>query len=374
VSTVADNWFSLDFSGGQIPCLMDGHSYCAYVTTPAADAPISTPRQSPGRNVLNVTIFLLVLGVSCVALGRFQPFWPVPNVVQRFQYFTAQMEKFDTIFIGSSRILNQVIPRQFDAENAARGVSTHSLSLGYSGMWPPESYYFLRQLLAQHPRHLRWVVIELMDDRFVPMERGTPTLRMVYWHDWKHTGMAIRFVMESSKPLLEKAQQLAWHTGLFLHRMANAGRGVDWWRAIFFPKKDKADKSWIETAGFYPVKVGQWGARARADFAQEILAFQQSPLQRLRPGLASAVRDLIGEVRRAGAEPVFVLPPSVRPEEKLGEGWPPGTVVWAFNDPAEYPRLFLPELRHDLTHLDEDGAREFTSLLAQRFSDLARQR
>ena len=80
------------------------------------------------------------------------------------------------------------------------------------------------------------------------------------------------------------------------------------------------------------------------------------------------------DVREAGAEPIFMLPPTVRVEEHLAAGLPPGMTVWEFDDPAQYPRLYLPELHYDPGHLNEAGAHEFTELLAQRLAELARKR
>lgn len=319
--------------------------------------------------------FFFAAGVADFLLDARLPFPPVPEIAARFRYFAERKDDFNTIFIGSSRVRHQVIPRQFDAEVAASGVAIHSINLGYSGMWPPESFYFLRQVLALQPRHLRWVIIELMDYRFGEAEHRPPTMRMVYWHDWKHTGMAFSVVAESSLSLIEKGRQLARHAWLFLQRTTNPGRGADWLHDRYFPMKKKPDTSWIKRAGFDPEEKGEWSDGARADFAQKVQALERSLAPRsLRPGLDSALRELITEVRRAGAQPIFILPPSIRTTENLAGALPPDTIVWAFNNPVEYPRLFLPELHYDPGHLNEDGAREFTSLLAQRLADLARKR
>src|SRR5581483_5631765 len=140
------------------------------------------------------TCFCLAAAVTAWFISRLLPFPSVPEGPSRFRYFAERKDQFDTIFIGSSRVRHQVIPPQFDAETAARGAATHSFNLGYSGMWPPESYYYLRQILALHPRRLRWVVIELMDYRFGQAEEQAATVRSVYWHDAKHTAMAWRLV------------------------------------------------------------------------------------------------------------------------------------------------------------------------------------
>jgi hypothetical protein len=44
--------------------------------------------------------------------------------------------------------------------------------------------------------------------------------------------------------------------------------------------------------------------------------------------------------------------------------------LWAFCDPERYPELYAVDHRYDDDHLDRDGARLLTRLLAQRFADM----
>ncbi|MEP6671034.1 MAG: hypothetical protein ABJF10_17875 [Chthoniobacter sp.] len=321
--------------------------------------------------VLGACFFTAAAVTAWLVDGRL-PFPAVPEISPRFRYFAGRKDEFDTVFIGSSRIRHQVIPQQFDAGTAAEGVKTHSFNLGYSGMWPPESYYYLRQVLALHPRQLRWVVIELMDYRFGQAEGQATTARSVYWHDAKDTAMAWRLIAESALPAGEKLTLFAEHARLFLQRMAHLGRGAEWLQQRYFPAKKKGDTGWIKRRGFDPEENGEWSESARADYEQKIRAFQQTAGDgRVRPGFAAAVQEIAGELRRAGAEPVFVLPPTVRVEEHLSTGLLAGITVWKFDDPVQYPRLYLPALHYDPGHLNEAGAREFTDLLAQRLAELA---
>ena len=301
------------------------------------------------------------------------PFPSVPEISPRFRYFAEHKDAYDTIFIGSSRVRHQVIPQELDNATAAQGVGTQSFNLGYSGMWPPESYYYLRRILALRPRKLRWVLIELMNSRFGPVEESATTMRSVYWHDARHTWMAWRLVTESPLPDVEKLSLFAWHAKLFFQRMANVGRGAEWLQERYFPSRKKSEPAWIKRGGFDPEEETKWSEDARADYARKVRAFEQARAAGHVPrALASALREMADEVHRAGAEPVFILPPTVRAEEHLSAGLPPELTVWEFDDPARYPRLYLPELHYDSGHLSEAGAREFTDLLAQHLVELAR--
>jgi hypothetical protein len=316
--------------------------------------------------------FLTAAGAASCLLDRCLPFPPVPNVAARFRYFTKHKDEFDTIFIGSSRFHNQIIPLEFDALNAARGVPTHSFNLAYSGMWPPESFYFVRQVLATHPAKLHWVVMELMDYRFGAWEQRPLQMRVVYWHDWTDTMFACRYMLESELRPTEKICQIGLHLWLFLQRSASPGRGYEWLRIRHVRPTEKEDVGWEERAGFDPepelsrLRKG----RSRADFLRGVKEVRESlPEQPLRPGFEAAFKDLLGDFRRAGIEPIFVIPPTINRPENLVLGLPRGITVLRFNRPDKFPQLFHPDMHYDAVHLNEKGAQEFTRLLAGYFAD-----
>lgn len=323
------------------------------------------------HGLLVIACFLLAAASTAAFIDGSLPFPSVPEIAPRFRYFAAHKDEFDTIFIGSSRIRHQVIPEQFDREAGEQGKAVHSFNLGYSGMWPPESLYYLRQVLALRPQRLRWIFMELMDYRFGQVEGQATTMRSVYWHDAKHTRMAARLVLESRLPVVEKCQLIAGHATLFLQRMTHLGRGAEWVQARYFPEKKKSDSGWVKRKGFDPEPPGEWSEGTKAEYERQVRAFEQTPqIERVRPGFASALQEINRQVENTGAKLIFIVPPTVRPEEHFAAAPTAVTGFLAFDHPTEYPRLYLPELHYDPGHLNEAGAREFTSLLAQRFVGL----
>jgi hypothetical protein len=70
---------------------------------------------------------------------------------------------------------------------------------------------------------------------------------------------------------------------------------------------------------------------------------------------------------------IFMITPSEVPTpQPFGEARSKVDVpeVLSFNDPEGYPELFRPDLRGDAGHLNDAGARKFTSLLSERVSEL----
>ena len=81
--------------------------------------------------------------------------------------------------------------------------------------------------------------------------------------------------------------------------------------------------------------------------------------------LASYLRRIV----KAGATPVIVIPPRVRqfyfyPRDDIARQFP----IIDFCDPRRFPELYEERVRVDGSHLNEEGARMFTRLLAREFS------
>ena len=77
-------------------------------------------------------------------------------------------------------------------------------------------------------------------------------------------------------------------------------------------------------------------------------------------------------IRRAGAEPIYLITPTARPTPELYRLAADGRVprLLAFNDPERYPDLFTLGHRFDAEHLSTEGARRFSAALAARFARL----
>lgn len=83
------------------------------------------------------------------------------------------------------------------------------------------------------------------------------------------------------------------------------------------------------------------------------------------------IKELIQLVKDSGATPIFVITPLLEKETHLlatsTTGYVP--ILFSFNNPTEYPSLYDPEYRFDIGHLTDRGAREFTKLLSEKFSE-----
>jgi hypothetical protein len=129
------------------------------VEPPAPGKP--TGRKPVIQALTNSAIAVTAFFVTCVSLHAVLPFPEIDGgVSQKFRFFSAHKDEFDTLFIGSSRVYFQISPAIFDRVTRESGLPTHSFNFGIGGMYLPETAYLLEQILSLRPRNLRWVFIE----------------------------------------------------------------------------------------------------------------------------------------------------------------------------------------------------------------------
>ena len=323
--------------------------------------------------LLTGACFAAAFVASACLIGWCLPFPPVPSIAPKYRFLAENKARFDTIFVGSSRVYHQIDPQQFDAEVAALGGRTQSVNLAYAGLWPPESFYFLRRLLALRPPRLRWVFIEIMPIDVSLETRNEETLRTAYWHDARHTWLVWREIFRSARSPVEKWRLAAQHAIICGRCGVNLGRGSEALRERLLPGKARRPEAWLGRAGFQPENDRRIADAELPQYLQTVAELRAALSS--YPASAhyfSALEGLVAEVRRAGAQPVFLLTPSLNPGENL-TGLPAGVPFLAFNDPGKYPTLYEPDRHYDSWHLNEKGAAEFTSLLARRFVEHLRQ-
>ncbi|HEX8295505.1 MAG TPA: hypothetical protein VF593_04355 [Chthoniobacteraceae bacterium] len=344
----------------------------------AADVPHSqpSPPRRAGAWLLDTVSFLAAFILTCAAIGSVAPFPEVPGIYPKWAHFQQRLDQFDTLFIGSSRFYHQIIPAQFDAAiAAAAGEPTSSFNFAYDGMWPPESYYLIRKILASKPPRLKWLVIDLMDINVQLDARNKSTLRMTYWHDAQHTWMAFRDILTSRWSRSKQADLLWQHGRLWFTRATHLGWGSEALAGCLNPRPPrKKPYSWAENAGFEVGPDRRMEGAERERFESEVAVLRKGlkPIA-LRPIFREALTDLIAEIRQAGVEPIFVIAPTINPRENFVD-LPAGAPLIALNDPAKHPELFATDHHYDAWHLNAAGAVHFTRMLAERFVEHTRPR
>lgn len=323
------------------------------------------------------------MGFAAVAaaLGAVLPAPYGYQATPKLRHIEQHRGDYELLFCGSSRVLRHFMAQEFDAQLAAAGHRVRSFNFGVDAMPPPESFYVLRQALALRPR-VRWVLIELWDIRSVATPANLEQKRFVNWHDVRHTLLVLRRLFVDGRVAPgEKLARTAIHLRAAFTRCSHIGRGSELATPLLQDdpkaKKKKAafeePTPWLARAGFNPGPPEVFPGPKRAEFEAAVRAIRESfPPSLLPPTLREQAAQLVREVRAIGAEPVFVVMPTVHGSENFEDIRSQGVdaPLLSLVSPRRFPELYETRLHNDDWHLTEEGARIFTRDLAGEFRAL----
>ena len=363
-----------------------------HVEPPAPCEPTSgkTVIRALTNTAIGATAFLL----SCIGLRAILPFPEIDGgVSQKFRFFAAHKDKFDTLFIGSSRVYFQISPVIFDRVTRESGMPTDSFNFGVGGMYLPETAYLLEQILNLKPRNLRWVFIEYDELQTKWSPENQTSRRALYWADWKRVSLLLRKLTDAGTDPLwlpdpaklrdiilrqndEKSTRslLTFYAGQFEKNYTNIARAGDVLGHFLGPDTKERRASYLGAASDgYVTRPNQMSPSQPAAYERALAAaMAQTGTRPLSPYAMEAYRQCAQEVRNIGAVPIFLITPSTTEINVAAETTELTGVVMAFNNPQAYPGLFRSGVRRDGQHLTKSGAEEFTRILATNFVGLAR--
>lgn len=304
------------------------------------------------------------------------------GVAEKLEFFAKHKDEFDTVFLGSSRFYYAISPQEFDQITRENGIPTRAFNFGIDGMNPPETFYVLDQILKTEPRSLKWLFVEVDNIETKSHLKILGTHRLLYWHDWGRTALTLRKALnprpdtkwyQRLNRLWTARRELILHLGLFEKHFTNVGRAADFfasWTESRGLKSDfllgpKGDGYRLAGAAMLPERAENF----RRKLAEEVSA---SRSELIDPYAESAYRDCAARIRKLGAAPMFVVAPSIFQSPLRFRESPPPAPMLVFNDAKTYPQLYDTKVRVDDQHLTNEGAAEFTRLLALEFVRHAR--
>jgi hypothetical protein len=344
--------------------------------------------------VTNSAIAATAFLVTCTVLHAILPFPEIDGgVSQKFRFFAAHKDEFDTLFIGSSRIYFQISPAIFDRVTRESGLQTRSFNFGIGGMYLPESAYLLEQILNLKPRNLRWVLIEYDEIQTKWSPENQTSRRALYWADWKRVSLLLRKLTDAgagplwlANPaklrdivLRQKDEKntrslLTFYATQFERNYTNVARAADVLGYLLGRDTNDRRASYLGAASDgYVTRAGRMSPSQAAAYERGLAAATAQPATHLlSPYAVEAYRQCAQEVRNMGATPIFLITPSTTEINIAAESAQAPGVVMAFNNPRSYPGLYHSSMRRDEQHLTKSGAEEFTRLVAVNFVELAR--
>ena len=335
------------------------------------------------KNFGCVVIGLVALIATSALIHSLLPPMIPKGVAAKLEFFAQHKDEFDTLLVGTSSIYYSVSPEIFDRTTGENGLPTRTFNFGIDAMHPPENFYVLDQILKTNPRNLKWVFLETAGIE-TKLHKVLGTERAVYWHDWPRTALALRKALNPRgnatwsiriSRLWVARRTLAAHLKLFAQRFANIGRAGE----ILSPRNDgrklEAEVELGPRRDGYRLAGHAMSAEQAVSFqqrlAREIAEARPKPLDQYAD---EAYRDYAQRVRAIGAAPLFVVPPLIfQSPVSFREPPPAPGPLLSFNDAKAYPMLFDTRFRIDDAHLTQEGAEEFTRLLAQEFVRRVRQ-
>ena len=353
-----------------------------------------TSRRTVIRALTNTGIGAAAFLITCAGLRVVLPFPEIDGgVSQKFRFFAAHKDEFDTLFIGSSRVYFQISPAIFDRVTREHGLPTHSFNFGIGGMYLPETSYLLEQILNQKPRNLRWVFIEYDELQTKWSSENQTSRRALYWADWKRVSLLLRKLTDAGTDpfwlpnpatlrdiVLRQEDEkntrslLTFYAGQFEKNYTNVARAADV-LGHFFRRDTKGRRArylGVASDG-YVTRPNRMSPNQVAAYERGLAAaMAQTDTHPLSLYAVEAYRQCAQEVRNIGAAPIFLITPSTTQINVATEGTGLTGVMMAFNNPGTYPSLYRSSVRRDGQHLTKSGAEEFTRVVAANFVELAR--
>jgi hypothetical protein len=331
---------------------------------------------------------------TCIGLRAVLPFPEIDGgVSQKFRFFAAHKDEFDTLFIGSSRIYFQISPAVFDRVTHERGLPTHSFNFGIGGMYLPESAYLLEQILNLKPRNLKWVFIEYDELQTKWSPENQSSRRALYCADWKRVSLLLRKLTDAGTDRLwlpnptklgdimlrrndetNTRSLLTFYAAQLEKNYTNVARAADVLNYFLRRDTNERQESYLGVASDgYITRPNRMSSGQAAAYERGLAAaMAQAGTRALSPYAIEAYRQCATEVRSIGATPIFLITPSTTQINLTTENAGLPGVAMAFNDPLAYPSLFRSSVRRDGQHLTKSGAEEFTRVAAANFVELWR--
>ncbi len=318
---------------------------------------------------LRASLFLLLVVLVLVAAKAQDTLRDIPALGYKLQ--DIQRLQPETVFIGTSHTYRHVNVARFDSLQG----NGMSYNLGLQGAAALEIHYLAERMLGLP--YVKRLVLELRTvlPRVSELNENLRTRRTYYFHDLRRVRLASRATLAFDLPLNERLEIVRRRYELALYHYLLPGQGI----ALVSGKVYEPEPfSRLERRGFaalddLPGARGRAEAfqkpEAQAEFVRKVAFIRQREDTPVRADsvVAAMWTDLYRRAEAQGVEVYFVEQVGERDvygvTRILGDALPPGHVL-LLNDPRRYPDLFDPERWFDFAHLDKQGARRVTDLLA----------
>lgn len=327
---------------------------------------------------LNAISFAAGFALIAAALSHQIPPVRPSQLGAKLDWLAEHGAKYDTFFIGSSRVHRQIIPEIFDTEMAALGVKTSSYNLSGDGMRSPEDEFVMEHAFANRTAPVRLLLVECNAVELNIAEDDAGTSRAVYWHDAARMKRLWRCVWASAPDFTASryatrawkgVRQFPAHIQHWIWNSGRLGLGNELISAALFGAPPRDDTRELGASGYrLPKSVPPMSGSTLRSYEKELSAAKKTPPIRSAEDdesqSALAWKKALAE--KLGARLVLIASPYPKSKTFAPRD---GISFLDFSNPNDYPELYIPEHRRDPGHLNVRGSEIYTRHIARQIAE-----
>ncbi|MEH2225041.1 hypothetical protein [Nostoc sp.] len=356
-----------------------------------------------GYSLIFIITIIFSSGLLNVILPYYKTIQNLGEISVKWQYLTEHKDDYDAIFLGPSTTYFGVIPKLFDKYMTTEGKSVKSFNFGIAGANVSELDFYLQKILALEPANLKWIFLDCSVDLFTNI--GSTSAQEIYWHTPRKTLENFQLILESSIDSWKvKLPYIYANFQSFIYRWLGIGQLSTLWQEAILnldlsnsdPLAKVSEDRLIQESGYYAIdwqeKAEKWKTIFRAnglDTYQKNLKNEQTKLANLNSentfnepstiygakmmkNIASRIEQQ-QQINNKKMEAIFFIPPILEADSNpsaIYRAYKSGYIetLFSFNNPNNFTNLYELDRRIDSAHLNNQGAEEFTVLLASQFS------
>lgn len=350
------------------------------------------------RLIKNILLLLLILfALNSLVHRYFLPFGWGDNVLYvKFDHYEKNKAGFNTVFLGGSLVYRHVDPHLLDSLAGANGLELSSYNLGVDGNGFIKTNMELDRILEDPSPDLEYIFTSLSNSSIF-LRLNLHTRKFVTWWRFKDMVYAIRLTWKLPMTFKRKVKFSWFYVVTYLENRLNFGHLTD--AVQFHVKKIGYDDSYLgrRMDGFYPYdhQAGRqlmsqaWEdtlmKQSRQAYLTDSVKRQNMLNANIRafretdpdgPALQMMVDTYLDMIRRCeekGIKLIVLMPPRIR--ESYSVFIPIYNALPEANrinlaSPLDYPEFYEVQNSYNFHHLDINGAKLYTTALAEEFLKL----
>ena len=336
------------------------------------------------QKVCSITIITIIVIVTGMILNntvykRILPYyWGSSDIGYKRKYLIQNKERYNTIFLGSSKTHNQIIPKFFDQKCHDNNLNITSYNFGVSGLLPLESLNIYENLITKDSINIKNAFIELDWIETINYE-NLNQVRSFYWLHNKNYLVSINSIKNSAVPINRKIWGYFHYSLNFLENTLNVGKAQE------FIKFQELQTNQIYSAsdsnnifrGYIPLfdtlknfPVKQYN-EVISDAKTSIEYFTTLSNNKPSKPYVNKLQEIVDISKKKGIKVYFIIPlqwkyyqyKEILPAAKNITG---ADIIYLF-DPIKFKEMYTQSNFADPNHLNYKGAQLYTEEIFNSF-------